>query len=106
MVSDDKMLNFKEAWAEKEAEGYQYGHDALEQVRFGWDMRAAVEKRLKIDKLLRTAEKLIAARTENKQLREALEEVLFWDPPDGQEAVWERARMVLNNDITPIVQHE
>jgi hypothetical protein len=29
---------FEEAWAEKEAEGYQYGEEALEQVRFGWDI--------------------------------------------------------------------
>lgn len=27
---------FEEAWAEKERQGYQYGKDALEQVRFGW----------------------------------------------------------------------
>ena len=29
---------FEEAWAAKEAEGYQYGPDALEGVRFGWDL--------------------------------------------------------------------
>lgn len=29
---------FEQAWALKEAEGYQYGPDALEQVRFGWEI--------------------------------------------------------------------
>lgn len=33
--------SFKEAWKQKESEGYQYGRDALEQVRFGWDIREA-----------------------------------------------------------------
>ena len=32
---------FDEAWAEKERTGYQYGKDALEQVRFGWDIAMA-----------------------------------------------------------------
>lgn len=27
---------FEEAWEEKEEEGYKYGQDALENVRFGW----------------------------------------------------------------------
>ncbi len=31
-------LSFEEAWKSKEAEGYQYGEDALEQVRFGWEL--------------------------------------------------------------------
>jgi hypothetical protein len=35
---------FEEAWAEKEKEGYQYGRDALEQVRFGWEIREQCEK--------------------------------------------------------------
>ena len=29
---------FEEEWAKKEAAGYQYGHDALEQVRFGFEI--------------------------------------------------------------------
>lgn len=33
-----KMKTFKEVWAEKEAEGYRYGSDALDQVEFGWDL--------------------------------------------------------------------
>lgn len=33
-------VTFAEAWADKERAGYQYGRDALEQVRLGWDMRA------------------------------------------------------------------
>lgn len=32
-------ITFDEAWSEKEAAGYQYGRDALEQVRFGWEIR-------------------------------------------------------------------
>lgn len=34
---------FEEAWAKKKAEGYRYGPDALERVRFGWEMRASYE---------------------------------------------------------------
>lgn len=33
---------FEEAWAEMEAQGYQYGEDALEQVRFGWNLALGV----------------------------------------------------------------
>lgn len=29
---------FEETWAKMEAKGYQYGSDALEQVRFGWEL--------------------------------------------------------------------
>ncbi len=29
---------FEQAWSEKEAEGYQYGEEALERVRFGWEL--------------------------------------------------------------------
>ena len=29
---------FKKAWKRMEAKGYQYGHDALENVRFGWEL--------------------------------------------------------------------
>lgn len=32
------LPTFAEVWAGKEAEGFQYGEDALEQVRFGWDL--------------------------------------------------------------------
>ncbi len=32
------MKTFDEVWAEKEREGYRYGDDALEQVRFGWEL--------------------------------------------------------------------
>jgi hypothetical protein len=32
---------FEQAWAKKEAEGYRYGHDALEQVRMGYEMGIA-----------------------------------------------------------------
>lgn len=36
--SKPSELAFEQAWALKEAEGYQYGEDALEQVRMGWEM--------------------------------------------------------------------
>jgi len=36
------MKTFEEAWAEMEARGYQYGADALENVRFGWNLRDSV----------------------------------------------------------------
>lgn len=39
------MKTFEQAWAEKEAQGYQYGESALEGVRFGWQIRADVEQR-------------------------------------------------------------
>jgi hypothetical protein len=46
MSDDNKMPNsseatrptFEEAWAKKVAQGYQYGRDALEGVRFGWEI--------------------------------------------------------------------
>jgi hypothetical protein len=38
---ESSMPTFEEVWAKKEAEGYQYGHDALEGVRFGWNLYAA-----------------------------------------------------------------
>lgn len=33
--------SFEELWAVKEKEGYRYGRDALEQVRFGYDIAVA-----------------------------------------------------------------
>jgi hypothetical protein len=38
MDTNDRNEAFRAAWAEMEASGYQYGTDALEQVRLGWDM--------------------------------------------------------------------
>jgi len=32
------MKTFEKTWAGKVAEGYQYGAEALEQVRFGWEI--------------------------------------------------------------------
>lgn len=34
---------FEEVWAQKEREGYQYGREALENVRFGWELRELEE---------------------------------------------------------------
>jgi len=31
---------FSIVWREKEAQGYQYGADALENVKFGWQLAA------------------------------------------------------------------
>lgn len=31
---------FEQDWAIMKAQGYQYGEDALEQVRLGWELRA------------------------------------------------------------------
>lgn len=30
------LRTFEQAWADKEAQGFNYGQDALENVRFGW----------------------------------------------------------------------
>lgn len=36
-----KVPTFAEAWSVKVAEGYQYGSDAIQGVRFGWDLRSS-----------------------------------------------------------------
>lgn len=33
-----ETVTFEQAWARKEAEGYRYGRDALENVHFGWEI--------------------------------------------------------------------
>ena len=34
---------FESLWAEKEKQGYRYGHDAIKQVRFGYEiLKAAI----------------------------------------------------------------
>jgi hypothetical protein len=48
-MTDTQMpLNFEDEWVKYEAKGYDYGHDALEQVRFGWQiaMDALAERAL------------------------------------------------------------
>lgn len=40
---DLRAETFEQAWAKKEAEGYQYGGDALENVRFGWNIAKGLE---------------------------------------------------------------
>lgn len=32
------MRTFEEAWSDKEKKGYEYGPDALENVKFGWEI--------------------------------------------------------------------
>lgn len=39
-----EFATFDEAWKRMEAKGYQYGGDALEQVRFGWELRGKAEQ--------------------------------------------------------------
>jgi len=36
-----RVKTFIQAWAEKKAAGYEYGRDALESVKLGWDMACA-----------------------------------------------------------------
>lgn len=38
------MKTFEEAWAEMKQRGYRYGTDALEHVRFGWELRESAER--------------------------------------------------------------
>jgi hypothetical protein len=35
------LRKFDDVWQEMETQGYRYGSDALEQVRFGWDLAIA-----------------------------------------------------------------
>jgi hypothetical protein len=37
-VTSDLLPPFEQAWAKKEADGYLYGRDALENVRFGYEI--------------------------------------------------------------------
>jgi hypothetical protein len=37
-MKDHPVVTFEQAWAVKEVAGFQYGPEALEQVRMGWDM--------------------------------------------------------------------
>ena len=37
-VRTEQAPTFEQVWAQKEREGYSYGEDALEQVRFGWEL--------------------------------------------------------------------
>lgn len=59
---------FEEAWAAKEAEGFRYGADALEQVRLGWEMRGAqvatllFQRDRSLDILRRALAELMSAR--------------------------------------------
>lgn len=37
-IEEARSMTFAQAWAKMRAKGYQYGEDALEQVRMGWDL--------------------------------------------------------------------
>jgi hypothetical protein len=45
---------FQQAWSDMEAKGYRYGEDALEQVRFGWNLAYGGD-----DSLVETMEDLL-----------------------------------------------
>lgn len=49
--------SFDEAWKLKEAKGFRYGRDALEQVRMGWEMAQKEKLRLKLTLGVSTCEK-------------------------------------------------
>jgi len=45
-MADDKTariegLSFESVWAKQEEQGFQYGEEALQQVRFGWELALA-----------------------------------------------------------------
>lgn len=61
------VKTFKEAWAVKEAEGYQYGPDALEQVEFGW--------RLAQDEIDRVSGKFVRLENEATEALQALHQL-------------------------------
>lgn len=44
------VLTFEEAWKRMEAKGYRYGHDALEGVRFGWELAHGMHMEPKVEK--------------------------------------------------------
>lgn len=48
-MNDADRKTFEEVWAQKEAEGYQYGHDALEQVHFGFELGLAYAAKLRAE---------------------------------------------------------
>ena len=40
------MKTFEQAWSEQKAQGYDYGYEALENVRFGWELALAAIRAL------------------------------------------------------------
>ncbi len=43
LLSGPPAESFEQAWGRMKARGYQYGEDALEQVRFGWELAHGYE---------------------------------------------------------------
>lgn len=64
------MCSFQQVWDQKVREGYQYGPDALEQVKFGWDL--AMQQ---IEKLQKERDDYSSAL---KEIREQFD-LLGWD---------------------------
>jgi len=63
---------FKSAWAAKEASGYQYGPNALEQVKFGWEIAfTAVRDVVVAEAAIRPAFKMTALEDEVVELKSA-----------------------------------
>lgn len=52
---------FEQAWARMQARGYQYGSDALEQVRMGWELATAPERLLREESEQRQLEQRLDA---------------------------------------------
>lgn len=72
-------MTFEEAWAKKEAEGYQYGRDALEQVHFGWKIREgyAVTDQRRLEAMRKALQQILEETTPRDMFdcaKEALEE--------------------------------
>lgn len=41
-VLAEQPLTFEQAWAEYESKGFRYGENALEKVRFGWNIASGI----------------------------------------------------------------
>ena len=59
----EEPVTFEQAWATFEAKGYNYGEDALEQVRLGWDIAQQFSREPRLQ------EEVVRLKREN-QLRE------------------------------------
>lgn len=74
VTEEVRAISFEDAWAQKEAEGYQYGEDALEQVRFGWELAISAGvvdvpvKQIEVEGGVAIAEEMIRREVVEKQL--------------------------------------
>lgn len=100
-AAEKEALTFGQAWAEFEKAGYCYGDDALEQVRFGWEIAhgkrprgessapptaAEVKEALSGERLLATFERAWAGPISDAEVIKRAEAAGFkWLPPDDDE---------------------